>query len=109
MFQLDQSNPEKVKLENNISSSLFLFRFIIAEIEALCKLTVDVDVDAGGDRLGVVVVVAPALQLGVEILPGQPLQLHRVPALARRDLLPAGVEEGPRPPPADTGAGPACQ
>ena len=109
MFQLDQTNPEKVKLENNISSSIFLPLIIIAEIEAVCKLTVDVDVDVGGDGLGVVVVVPPALQLGVEILPGEPLQLHRVPALPRRDLLPAGVEEGPRPPPGHTGAGPACQ
>ena len=73
----------------------------------LFQLTVDVDVDAGGDGLGVVVVVPPTLQPGVHVLPGEPLQLHGVPALAWRDFLPAGVEQLPRPPPGDAGAGPA--
>ena len=75
--------------------------------QAVGTLTVDVDVDVGGDWLGVVVVVAAALQPGVHVGPGQPLQLHGVPALAWRDFLPAGVEQLPRPPPGDAGARPA--
>ena len=70
-------------------------------------LTVHVDGDAGEDRLGVVVVVPATLQAGVHVLSGQLLQLHGVPALAWRDLLPAGVQHRPLPPPADAGARPA--
>ena len=53
-----------------------------------------------------VVVVAATLQAGVHVCSGQLLQLHGVPALAWRDLLPAGVQHFPLPPPADTGARP---
>ena len=70
-------------------------------------LTVHVDGDAGEDRLGVVVVVPATLQAGVHVLSRQLLQLHGVPALAWRDLLPAGVQHLPLSPPADAGARPA--
>ena len=70
------------------------------------KLTVDVDVDAGCHWLSVIVVVPPALQPGVHVRPGEPLQLHRVPALPGRDLLPGGVQDLALPPPGDAGAGP---
>ena len=40
------------------------------------------------------VVVAPlALQAGAHVAPVQPLQLHRVPALAGADLLPTRVQD----------------
>ena len=77
--------------------------------QAVGILTVDVDVDVGGDWLGVVVVVAATLQPGVHVGPGQPLQLHGVPALPGRDLLPGGVQQAARPPPGDAGAGPAWE
>ena len=91
MFQLDETNSLKRSSVAPLSHG---------------KLTVDVDVDVGGDGLGVIVVVPPALQPGVPVRPGEPLQLHRVPALPGRDLLPGGVQDLALPPPGDAGAGP---
>ena len=52
-------------------------------------LTIHVDVNLGGDWLGVVVVVSLTFQGLAHVRPIKPLQLHCVPALARADLFPA--------------------
>ena len=45
--------------------------------------TIHIDGNVGYHRLGVVIVVPPALQLAAHVLPVQVLQLHCVPAFAR--------------------------